>query len=91
MKKKTFLRQQRLQKYPSFSSDHSFRSELKTTLLIQIFNSNSPVFIYFAHNGNVYFYILNHVFSNINKTGYFASSLEFFLVKKAKKNQIFSL
>ena len=83
--KQTFLRQQRLQKQPSFPSDHSLRSELKTTLLIQIFSSNSSVFIYLAHNGNVYFYILNHVFSNINKTGYFYIIFGIFPSKKGKK------
>ena len=81
--RKQFLRQQRLQSF--FPSDHSFRSKLKTMLLILIFNWNSSVFIYLANNSNVYLYFLNDVFSIVIKIEYFASFLQFFLVKKTKK------
>ena len=56
-RKKTFLREQRLQKKPFFSSGHLIRSKLKVVILILIFNSNSSVFIYLAHNGQ--FLLLN--------------------------------
>ena len=77
------LRQQKLQKKLSLSSDHSFRSKLKTLVLILIFNSNNSVIMWMSTSKFwiTFFLILARL------AIFLASFLQFFFVKRTRKKK----